>query len=197
MFKPLDFGPRHGFARDARFWPDSNAPAPEPADAAPAVPAGAPDGVETARLEGYRQGREEALAEAEEQRQTDRHAEAAFALSLARLDETQVARLAEYLRETVTALCDALIADAALDPELLARRAEVAARLLSRADDGRVFRLHPEDVALLAGRLPADWTIIPDPALERGSIRVEGAGGGVEDGPATWRRAVEEALRTC
>jgi flagellar assembly protein FliH len=31
--------------------------------------------------------------------------------------------------------------------------------------------------------------------LERGALRVETTGGGVEDGPAQWRAALNEALR--
>ena len=34
-------------------------------------------------------------------------------------------------------------------------------------------------------------------ALERGAVRVEGAIGGVENGPEQWRRSIEEALRQC
>ena len=69
--------------------------------------------------------------------------------------------------------------------------------MLARADDDRVIRLHPDDMALVAPRLAPDWGVEPDPALERGSLRVETASGGVEDGPATWRRAIAEALHQC
>jgi len=71
--------------------------------------------------------------------------------------------------------------------------------MFSRADDERLIRLHPEDLALIKPQLPKDWHFFPDPALERGAIRVEARqggveGGGVEDGPAQWRRAIAEAL---
>jgi len=196
MFKPLELGPAQGFARDARFWPatpPSEPEAPQPL-AAPPEPL---DLVDLARSEGYRRGREEALAEVAERHEADRIAEARFALSFGRLDEAGEAQLAKRLRETVTALCHSLIADAAHDPALLARRAQIAAQLLSRADDDRTFRLNPDDIALLRDRLPADWKIIGDAALERGSIRVETPHGGVEDGTDTWRRAIDEALRAC
>jgi len=42
-----------------------------------------------------------------------------------------------------------------------------------------------------------DWEVLADPSLERGAIRVEGTSGGVEDGPATWRKAIAEALARC
>jgi flagellar assembly protein FliH len=66
-----------------------------------------------------------------------------------------------------------------------------------RADDDRVIRLHPDDAALVAARLPSDWNFIPDATLERGALRVETSNGGIEDGPAQWRAAITEALRLC
>ena len=35
---------------------------------------------------------------------------------------------------------------------------------------------------------------MPDPALERGALGSRAPNGGVEDGPAQWRRAIAEAL---
>ena len=52
-------------------------------------------------------------------------------------------------------------------------------------------------LALIAPLLPADWTFTPDPALDRGALRIENGDGGVEDGPEQWRLAVLEALRLC
>ena len=69
--------------------------------------------------------------------------------------------------------------------------------MLSRADDERLIRLHPEDIKLISPRISADWQVQSDATLERGSIRVESAQGGVEDGPEQWRRAIAEALHQC
>ena len=44
---------------------------------------------------------------------------------------------------------------------------------------------------------PEGLAVEPDPALERGSLRFETASGGVEDGPAHWRRAIAEAIAGC
>ena len=74
---------------------------------------------------------------------------------------------------------------------------ERAAAMLARADDDRVLRLHPEDIRLIGKRLPEGLEVVPDPALERGALRVETASGGVEDGPSHWRRAIAEALSQC
>jgi flagellar assembly protein FliH len=69
--------------------------------------------------------------------------------------------------------------------------------MFARADDERVICLHPEDLKLVAPRFLAEWPVAPDAALERGTVRIETASGGVEDGPATWRRAIAEALDQC
>ena len=57
--------------------------------------------------------------------------------------------------------------------------------------------LNPDDLALVAPRLPSEWKVSPDPALERGALRVETSNGGVEDGPAQWRHALAEAFHAC
>lgn len=116
--------------------------------------------------------------------------------ALARMDAAELDAFAGRLRDTVLGLCQAVLADAALLPDALARRVAVATAMFSRASDERVIRLHPEDLALVHGQLPEDWHCEPDALLERGAIRVETAAGGVEDGPAQWRAALDEALRT-
>ena len=113
------------------------------------------------------------------------------------MDKTETEAFARRLKDTVMALCDAVLGEAAIAPESLAQRVATAAAMFNRAGDERVIRLHPEDLALVHGRLPEDWHCEPDPGLERGALRVETTGGGVEDGPAQWRAALDEALRSC
>lgn len=147
--------------------------------------------------EGYAAGHAEASAAAMAAAEAEAAARGAITLSLARLD----ARLAEELRQklfaTVEALCEAALAPLALDRAALTTRVERAAAMLARADDERVLRLHPDDLKLIAKDLPQGLETLPDPALERGSLRVESGSGGVEDGPAHWRRAIAEALGQC
>lgn len=155
------------------------------------------DPVADAWADGYARGMGEAQ-EAAAQIIAEREAAVAkIELAFSRLDAAMQADLKDRLRETVIALCESAIAPAALDPDGLTRRVEVAAAMLARAEDARVIRLHPEDLALIAARLPEDWHFEPDAALERGAVRVEGAVGGVENGPEQWRRSIEEALRQC
>lgn len=195
MFRSAGAGPVGAFARDQRFWPAASAAVePEPEALDPEEPA---DPLELARAEGYAAGRAEALAEAATSAAANDAARSALALSFARLDETETARLAFVLRQTVEALCHEVLAEAAVDPSFLANRAQAAAAMLARAEDQRTFRLHPDDLALAGNRLPAEWSVLPDPSLERGSIRIETPAGGVEDGPERWRETLAEALRSC
>lgn len=183
-----------GFRQDARF-----ARPPHPGDhpAAPEPPPEAADPAAVAWAEGYAHGTREARAEAEAAMAAQVQAHAALDLSFARLDAELAETLRERLQDTVMALCEATLIPFALDPAVLAKRTERAVAMLARADDERVIRLHPEDLALVAPRLPAEWTLSPDPALERGALRVETQSGGVEDGPAQWRRALAEAFHSC
>ncbi|MBB3861851.1 flagellar assembly protein FliH [Novosphingobium hassiacum] len=182
-----------GFARDLRFTRNVAA-ARAPVVVEPEEPE---DPVGNAWAEGYARGMGDAQ-EAAAQIIAEREAAATkIELSLARLDAAMQADLKDRLRETVEALCEAAIAPAALDPDGLTRRVECAAAMLARVQDERVIRLHPEDLALIAARLPEDWHFEPDATLDRGAVRVEGATGGVEDGPAQWRAAITEALRQC
>lgn len=190
-----------GFAADRRFFRDMAIS--EVHLDAPGAHQAAPDDTETldtvaqAWAEGYARGMGEAQEAAAQIIAEQDAARTRIELSLSRLDAAMQSDLKDRLRETVIALCEAAIAPAALDPESLARRVERAAAMLARAEDARVIRLHPEDLALIAARLPEDWHFEPDAALERGALRVEGATGGVEDGPEQWRIALHEALRQC
>ncbi|WP_374281583.1 FliH/SctL family protein [Novosphingobium sp.] len=181
-----------GFASDPRF-SGAASPAPPPPD-----PAAAPaDPLAVAWAEGYATGVEEARTEARLLAEADEAARGRIELSLARLDEELAEALRQKLYATVESLCEAAIAPLMLDKAALAARVERAAGMLARADDERVLRLHPDDLKLVGKRLPEGLDVVPDPALERGALRVETANGGVEDGPAHWRAAIAEALGQC
>jgi flagellar assembly protein FliH len=183
-----------GFMGDPRFASKRTAPPPPPPTE---TRVDEPDPIVTKHAAGYDQGIAEARAEAEATRAVREEAWAALTVAAARLDAEQTRALADRLRETVMALCETALADAALDPGALVGRVESAAAMLSRADDDRVIRLHPDDLDLVRPRLPGDWTLAPDPLLPRGALRIEGRYGGVEDGPEQWHAALVEALREC
>lgn len=155
----------------------------------------APDPLDEAFAQGFAAGYEQALEEARARAEAEAAAREGLTLSLARLDAVQEEELRMRLHDAVTALCESAIAPLAIDRDALLRRVEVAASMLSRADDDRIIRLHPEDIKLISPRMSADWKVEPEANLERGTIRIETASGGVEDGPATWRIAIAEALQ--
>jgi flagellar assembly protein FliH len=176
-----------GFARDQRFV--------TPAERATGEGAAPFDPVADAWQRGYAEGVEAATQQAASALAAHDSARATIETALARMDADEAARFARRLKDTVLALCEAVLAEAALAPEALERRVAVAAAMFSRAEDERVIRLHPEDLALVQGRLPDAWHCEPDAGVERGAVLVETPHGGVEDGPTRWRLALEEALR--
>lgn len=180
-----------GFRQDSRFAPQGGAGRGVPA------PIEIEDPVAQAWAEGYAKGAEDAQAEAARLMAAEVEARAALDLSFARFDADLAETLRQRLQDTVMALCEATLVPYAHDTAALAARIERAVAMLARADDERLIRLHPDDLALIEPRLPADWKFSPDPALDRGALRVETQNGGVEDGPAQWRRALAEAFHAC
>jgi flagellar assembly protein FliH len=178
------FAPDGGFTADTRFGVF-------PASGNRVVPE---DPAETAFSEGYAKGFEDATAKAKSQADQDAAARGKIETAFERLAEAEGLRLEERLRETVLALCEHTLAPLATDLDALTARISRALTALRRSEDERLLRLHPDDLALLANRLPAGVKVEVDPSLARGELRVETADGGLEDGPEQWRRALAEAL---
>lgn len=188
----MQLGRSGGFARDSRF---------------AALTAGTsqkhgetphePDPVAEAYERGYREGAERAAEEARRAEQQRDQARAAIELAFGRLDEADAVQLTERLRQTVLALCESAVLPLAIDPDGLAKRVERAVSMLQRAQDERIVRLNPEDLALVSQRLSPTLQVEPDPSVERGGLRIETADGGIEDGPSHWRRYLAEAFREC
>lgn len=187
MFRPLhaeaDAPMRGAFRPDARYG----------AKAVAAAPGRPQDALSEAWDEGFRVG----SAQARENMERDATAIAQLGQACARLADSEAENQAEKLRETVIALCASVLETAAIDPDFLSRRIDAALALLRRSTDGRVLRLHPDDLAMVAGRLPANLEARADPALGHGALRLETAAGGVEDGPAQWCEAIAAAVRAC
>lgn len=169
--------------------PPTPAPAPEPAPPEPA-PDPAAEALARAHAEGLAAGRAAAEAEAAALGARQR----ALRLAFRALDETALGVLADDLAATVMALCDAVLGEAAIDRASLAARCDAAARRIGGAAENLTLHLHPEDIAMLGADALAGWRVTPDPALERGSVLIEGADGAVSDGPAEWRRAIAAGL---
>jgi flagellar assembly protein FliH len=180
--------------RDARFSPLFAAVPKE--DAGPSREP-EPDPIHEAYARGLAEGRAEAEAQAAERERERDARRAAIELAFARFDAASADQLRERLHETVYALCEKTMLPLASDAERLALRVEKAAAMLQRAHDERRILLHPDDIALVDGRLPVELMLVPDPSLERGALRIETEDGGIEDGPSQWRRILAEAFREC
>lgn len=176
-----------GFRPSARFGGAALAgPEPDPVDPEAELFA-------QAHAQGFAEGY--AVAEAEAQAMLEAHGR--LSLAFERLDQQMEEELRLALREAVSALCEHALAPLAIAEDALIARIDKAVAMLSRSYDERTIRLNPEDLALITDRLRAEWTVVPDPSLPRGSLRVESVEGGIEDGPETWRRAIAEALGPC
>lgn len=177
-----------GFQPDLRFAPDA---LPMTICAEPADP------VALAWNEGYAAGQAEAIEQARLAGERSDAERETISLALVRLDARQQEHLRLRLHATIEALCEAALAPLARDPDAMSARIERAVAMLARADDDKLLRLHPDDLALIGDRLPEGLEVLADPALDRGAVRLETANGGVEDGPAHWRRAIAEAIGQC
>lgn len=144
-----------------------------------------------AYADGVAAGRAAAEAEAAERGARQR----ALRLNFRALDEAARDVLADDLAATVLALCEGALAGAAMDRDGLLARCHAAARRIGGAAETLALHLHPEDIALLGDEALAGWRVVPDAALERGTVLIEGADGSVSDGPAEWRRAIAAAVR--
>jgi len=170
-----------GAAQPAACAHDPAAPVPDPGG----------DAIARAFADGQAAGRAAAEAEAE----TAAARQRALRMAFRTLDQTARDVLADDLAETVIALCEAALADCAVDRDALITRCHAAAQRIGGAPEVLTLHLHPDDIAALDPDALTGWKVMPDPALERGAVRIEGADGAVIDGPAEWRRAIAAAVR--
>ena len=157
------------------------------------------DPIGAAHAAGHAEGHAEGMAVAAQQFQARAEAEArdgqlidAIAQAISsRVDRQAVA---EQLRQTVLVLVTKLVGEIGVDGERLAGRIEAAIDLMAGAQEAALLRVHPDDVALLEGRLPQSIFPVGDAALERGSFVLESASTVVEDGPSMWLDQLAAAI---
>lgn len=178
---------RGGFCADLRFSGTAACPL-KPASADPVV---------EAHATGFAAGFAEAEAAGAALLEAALENRSAIDLALVRANAELEEALRQRLHATVEGLCREVFSLAARDPDWLTSRIAAAAALLARADDQRVLRLHPDDIAVLGPALPDGLPVEPDPMLTPGSLRIEGTAGGVSDGPEVWQRSLVEALGQC
>lgn len=151
---------------------------------------------ETALAGAYAQGQADARAAAERDHAVSLAARERLSLAFARIDTEAMFALRQRLADTVASLCSQVIEPALIDHAALAERCEALAIRLGESPATCALHLHPDDVPLLAQGTIDRWAIRPDPDLPRGTLRLEGPGGVLADGPEEWRRLIAGALGT-
>ena len=157
----------------------------------PVAPDAPTDPIEAARAaahaEGYAQGVDAATREYQallEGQARDGQLVDGIAQAMAsRIDRNL---MAGQLRQTVMALVTRLVGEVGIDADRLTTRIEGAIDLLAESHESAMLRVHPDDVALLQGRLPQTIFPVGDPNVERGGFVLESASTIVEDGPRQW-----------
>lgn len=152
------------------------------------------DPVATAQASGYAEGLRAAREEADATTTRDRTLLDTLAQSLAHAHHFDRERFAGQLRRTVLHLVGQLVGEIGVSPDLLARRIGSAADLLADAAESALVRMHPDDVPLVEGRLPATIFAAGDASIARGSFVIESASTIVEDGPERWIEQLSHAI---
>ena len=195
---PVHFSPQgNGEASPKHFAPANPGANPtagwDPLDAS-APPTAFVDPVAAAHAAGYAEGVEAALAEVAATGERDRALLIALTDALQADDRVDRDAVARRLRQTVLLLVTRLVGDIGIAPDLLASRIEAAADLLSDAAESAMLRVHPDDVALLEGKLPRQIFAIGDASVARGAFVLESASTIVEDGPEEWLEQLALAI---
>lgn len=191
-FSPQPDGPRHFSPADPAANPTEGW---DPFAAAEAVPAATfIDPVATAHAAGFAEGMAAAIAEIGETGDRDRALLAELGEALRNDGRVDREAMARQLRQTVMFLVTRLIGEVGIAPDILARRIESAAEMLADSAESALLRVHPDDVALLDGKLPKTVFPVGDAHVARGSFVLESASTIVEDGPELWLEQLAQAI---
>ncbi len=190
-FSPQSNEPKHFHPADASSNPTAGwDPFTATADPSP----GFADPLEAAHARGVAEGRAAVLAEMGEGQGRDAALLAQLADALKADDRFDRAELAKRMRQTVLFLVARLIGETGVAPDLLAHRIEAATDMLADAAESAMLRVHPDDVALLEGKLPKTVFAVGDAAVARGAFILESASTIVEDGPDLWLEQLAQAI---
>lgn len=162
------------------------------AAAEPAAPAPSP-ATEQDADDPFARGLAEGQRIAEAAYTAERHQLLALLANAEALQDEPSEELAQLIAETVERLVRQIVATAPIDAEWLREQAETAAALVADADKARTLWVHPDDAALLAD-CPLMLTVESDPAMVRGTVRLETSSGWIEHGRAVYLDELRAAL---
>jgi len=188
--RPFDNQPRHFSPADRSTNPTEGW---NPLDAE-AEPTSFIDPVEAAHAAGYAEGLAAAAVAARDGGSRDERLLTELAAALKAGSQLDRERMAQQLRQTVLLLVGKLVGEVGVSPDMLAARIDTAADMLADAAESALIRLHPDDVALVEGRLPKTVFAAGDITIDRGSFVLESASTVVEDGPALWLEQLAQAV---
>jgi flagellar assembly protein FliH len=191
VFAPKPEGPRHFSPADRDTNPTEGW---DPFDAEAPVTTPFVDPVIEAHAAGYAEGMDAALAEVAANVERDHRLLTELAAALQAGERFDREATARRLRQTVMFLVTQIVGEVGIAPELLARRIDSAAELLSDGAESAMLRVNPADVALLEGKLPKQVFAVGDAAVTRGSFVLESASTIVEDGPELWIEQLGAAI---
>jgi flagellar assembly protein FliH len=101
--------------------------------------------------------------------------------------------LAQLIAETVERLVRQIVGRAPIDAEWLQTQADIAAAMVAEADKARTLWVNPADAALLMDA-PIALPVEADPAMMRGTVRIETSAGWIEHGRAVYLNELRAAL---
>lgn len=155
----------------------AGAPAPEPYVAEPEG-----DPLEQARIEAFTMGYEEGCRVTAEACAQDEDAIERLVDAIQSLAPAASGSLSTMLSSAVIRLVGQIVGEVDVDVALLRQRCEAVAAFIEDGESKTALHLHPEDVPLIES-VGIGVPVIADPALRRGSVRLDTAEGWIEDGP--------------
>lgn len=140
------------------------------------------DPVERVRADAFAQGFDEGIRVATENFAAEEDAAARLAQALEQIAPAANGTLSTLLSAAVLRLVTRIVGEAPVDAGLLARRVEAVAAFIEEGQGRQRLHVNPDDMVLLEGR-EFGLELTPDPAVGRGSVRLDTADGWIEDGP--------------
>lgn len=152
------------------------------------------DPIAAAREAGFAEGRAAVLAELDAAQGREAALLDQVSNALAKAAHFDRERMAGHLRQTVLHLVSKMVGEVGVAPDILAARIAAAVDLLADSAESALLRLHPDDVPLVEGKLPASVFPVGDPHVQRGGFIIESASTIVEDGPDLWLEQLAAAI---
>ena len=186
---PKHFSPANPESNPTEGWDPFDAELPRPSQSGAFS-----DPIAAAHAAGIAEGRAQAINEIEDAKAREAALLDQVSNALAQGAHFDREKMAGQLRQTVMHLVAKLVGEVGIAPDVLAGRIKAAVDLLADHAESALLRLHPEDLALVEGKLPTTVFPVGDPHVARGGFVIESASTIVEDGPDLWLEQLAQAI---